>query len=104
MIGLMQKGAGEQVFSSFFVGLAVRVLSSNCNFVRTGDVLAEIGDAEASFALSVAAFGVNDFRIDEDKLGFGIFLEGDVDDGDAAADADLRSGQSDAMRGVHRFE
>ena len=57
-------------------------------------ILAEIGDAEAAFALRVAAFGVNDFGIDEDEFGLGIFLEGDVDDRDAAGDADLRRGQS----------
>ena len=65
------------------------------------DILAEIGDAEAAFALSVAAFGVNDFGINENEFGVGILLEGDVDDGDAAGDADLRGGQTDAVGGVH---
>ncbi len=34
----------------------------------------------------------------------GIFLEGDVDDRDALADADLRSRQPDTVRGIHALE
>ena len=52
----------------------------------------------------MSALGVDDLRIDQHDLGLGIFLEGDVDDGDALADADLRSGQAHAMRGVHALE
>ncbi len=37
-------------------------------------------------------------------MAFGIFLEGDVDDGDAASDADLRRGEADAVGGVHGLE
>ena len=91
VIGFVEEGAGKQFFSGFLVDLAVNVLGADGDFVRASDVLAEVGDAEASFALRVVALGVNDFGIDEDELGVWIFLEGDVDDGDAAADADLRA-------------
>ena len=67
-------------------------------------VLTEIRDAEASFTLGVAAFCVNDFGIDEDQFGVRILFESDVDDGDAARDADLRRGQTHAARSIHRLE
>src|ERR1017187_2054344 len=104
VIGLVQEGTGQEFFPGFFIELAVNVLGANRDFVGTRYVLAKIGDAEASFALGVAALRVNNFGIDEDEFGAGIFLEGNVDDGDTAADADLRGGQSDAMGGVHRLE
>jgi hypothetical protein len=50
------------------------------------------------------AFGMNDFRIDEDEFGVGIFLEGDVDDSNAASNADLRGGKSDSVGSVHGLE
>ena len=49
----------------------------------------KIGDAETAFTLGVAAFFVsNDFGIDEDQFGVRILFESDIDDGDAARDAD----------------
>jgi hypothetical protein len=104
VIGFVQKGAGQQLFSRFFVDLAVNILGADSDFVGTSDVLAEIGDAEASFTLSVTPFSVNDFRINENEFGVGLLLEGDVDDGDASGDADLRGGQADSVGGVHRLE
>ena len=53
---------------------------------------------------SLAAFGMNDLRIDQDDLGFGIFLEGTSITAMRLADADLRRRQADAMGGVHRLE
>ena len=47
---------------------------------------------------------MDDFGIDEDELGVGIFFESDIDDGDAATNADLRGGQADTVGGVHRLK
>ncbi len=47
---------------------------------------------------------MNDFGIDEDDSRFGIFSAGDVDDRNANAFADLRGGETDALRGVHGSE
>src|SRR5580698_28175 len=80
------------------------VLGADGDFARTANIFAEVGNAEAAFALGVAALGMNDYGIDEDEPGVGIFLEGDVDDSDAAGDADLRGGQADAVGDVHRLE
>src|SRR5579864_6438278 len=101
MIGLVQKSASEQLLAGFFKDLAMNVLCTDGNFVGAGDVFAEVGDAEASFTLSMFAIRVNDFRIDKDEFGVGIFLEGDVDDSNAAANADLRGGKPDSVGGVH---
>ena len=72
--------------------------------MRTRHFLAELRDAEAAFVGSLPAFGVNDLRIDEHDLRLGIFLECDIDDRDALANADLRSCQPDAVRGIHALE
>ena len=67
-------------------------------------ILAEIRNAETAFALRVAAFFVNDFRVDEDEFGAGILFESDVDHGDAAGDADLRRSQAHSAGSIHRLE
>src|SRR5579871_110063 len=104
VIGLVEKRTGEQFLTGLFEGLAIEVLSADSDFVGPGNVLAKIRDAEAAFALRVLAFGVDDFRVDEDKFGIGVFFERDIDDGDAAADADLRRGEADAVGSIHRLE
>lgn len=104
VIGFVEESAGEQIFSRFFVDFAFRVLGADRHDLGPRDVLAEVGDAEAAFALRMAAFGVNDFRVDQDKLGVEIFLESYVNDGDATGDADLRSGQTDSVGRVHGLE
>src|SRR6266700_8166847 len=68
MIGLVEEGTGEQLFSSFFVDFAMDVLSADGDSVGARDVLAEIWNAEASFTLGMAAFSVNNFGFDEDKF------------------------------------
>src|SRR5262249_31683059 len=50
------------------------------------------------------AMFLDDFGVYQHQLGFGIFLESNVDHGDAFADADLRSGEPHAVRGIHGFE
>ncbi len=104
MVGFVLKGPGQEFFASLFEDISFRVLGADGDGFRTRYVFAEVGDAEAAFALGMFAGGVDDFRVDEDQLGVGIFFEGDVDHGDAPGDADLRSGEADAVRGVHRLE
>ena len=56
---------------------------------------------KASFALRMAAFLVNDLRIDQHQLCIGIFLKGDVDHSESFENADLRRGQAYSMRLIH---
>jgi len=79
----------------------VNVLGANGDFGGTANILAEVGNAEAAFTLTMAALGVNDFGIDENEFGARILLESNIDDRDAAANADLWRGQADSVRGVH---
>jgi len=104
MIGLVEEGAGEEFLSGFLEDFSVNILGANSDFVGASDVLAEVGDAETSFTLRMLAFGVNDFGVDEDEFGLGVFFEGDVDNGDAASNADLRGSEADAVSGVHGLE
>ena len=104
VVGLVQKGAGQQLLARLFEYLSVNVLGANRDFVGTSHVLAEVGNAQASFTLGVAAFGMNDLGIDEDQLRLGVLLERDIDNRNAAPNADLRRGQPDAMGLVHRLE
>ena len=104
VIGFVQEGAGQQFFSGLLINFSVHILCTDGDLVGSGYVLAEFRDAEAAFALRVLAFGVDDFGIDENELGFGIFFKSYVDDGDAAGEADLRGSEADAVGGVHRLE
>src|SRR5208337_5360897 len=66
--------------------------------------LAKFGDAQAAFAAPLPPLFVNDYRVDQDQLGAGIFLEGYIHDGNSLRNADLRSRQPDAARRVHRLK
>src|SRR5579859_2566841 len=101
MIGLVQKSASEQLLAGFLKDFAVNILRADRNFIGSRDVFAEIRNAETAFALSVFARSVNDFRIDQDEFGVGVFMEGDIDDSNAAPNADLRGGKPDTVGGVH---
>jgi len=52
----------------------------------------------------VTAFFADDYRIDQDQLGSGLFLESHIYDGDSFRDADLRSRQPNAASRIHRLE
>src|SRR5271163_429677 len=94
VIGFVEQGAGQEFFSGFLEELAVSVLGADSYFVGASDVFAEVRDAETSLTLGLLAFGMNNFRIDEDEAGLGNFFESHVDDGYAAPDADLRCGEA----------
>ena len=51
VIGLVQKGAGQEFFAGLLENSPLSVLRAHLDFVRTSHVLAEIGDAQAAFAL-----------------------------------------------------
>jgi hypothetical protein len=104
VIGFMQQSPGQQLFPSFVKNLAVNILGAHGDFVGAGYVLAKVRNTQAPFALRVLALFVNDFRINQHELGVRVFFEGDIDDRDAASDADLRRGQSNPVSGVHGLE
>src|SRR5215469_6378031 len=104
MVGFVQKSARQQLLARFLVELSVYILGADRGLIRTSHVLSKIRNAQASFALYVLAFRMNDLRIDENELGIGVFFERHIDDGDAPPDADLRRGKPDSMGLVHRLK
>src|SRR5580658_5769009 len=104
VIGFMLEGAGQQIVADFLEDLSSQILGADGNHLGARHVFTEIRDTETAFALGVAALLVNDFGIDEDEFGVRILFEGDVNDGDAARDTDLRRGQAHAAGSIHRLE
>ncbi len=104
VVGLVEERAGEKVFSGVLKPVPFYVLRFYGDTASAGDLLAEVGDAEAAFLRGLAAVGEDDLRINEDQLGVGIFFKGDIDDGDSLTDTDLGGGEADAMGLVHGFE
>jgi len=83
---------------------AGRVLGAHGDAQRTRDLFPELGQAQAAFAAALLSFGADDLGIHQHQSGLGIFLEGNVDDGQALGDADLRRRQAYAVRRVHGLE
>jgi len=104
VIGFVQESAGQQFLPCFFEDFSAEILRTYGDFVGASYIFAEIGDAEAAFTLRVLAFGMKDFGVNEDEFGLRVLLEGNVDDGNPAPNADLRSGEADAVRSVHRLK
>src|SRR3954462_13162831 len=82
----------------------MRILGAYGYLVGTGHIFAEVGNAETSLALRGLALAVNDFRVNQNKPGGGIFLKCDINDCDAASNPDLGGSETDSVRCVHRFE
>src|SRR5229473_3107033 len=104
VIDLVAESARQEIFTANFKLLALRILRAHRDELRANDVAAEAGNREAAFLFADFAFGVDDLRIRENDFGFGILAAGDVDDGETQAQADLRRGQADTLRGVHGSE
>src|SRR5258708_32712396 len=79
MIDLVAESAREKIFAANFVGLALSVLGLHGDKLRTNDIAAETGNRETTFFFTNLPFGVNDFGIRKDNLGFRVFSGGDVD-------------------------
>src|SRR5271157_1179844 len=104
VIRFVHQGARQQVFPADFKCFAFDVLRPRGNVARPRHLLSEFGQAQATFVGCKPPFGVDDLWIHEHDLRLGIFLKGDINDGNALADANLRRGQTDAVRGVHAFK
>src|SRR5271157_871519 len=104
VIRFVHQGARQQVFPADFKCFAFNVLGTRRDLARSRHLLAKLRQAEATFVGRKPSFGVDDLWIHEHDLGLRIFLKGDIDNGDALADANLRRGQTDAVRGVHAFK
>src|ERR1051326_7611833 len=104
VIGLVQEGARQQVLAGFFKLFSLGVLGAYGDAFAPAHLFAEAGYAEAAFLAILFALHVDDGGIDENEFLFRALAVGTVDDGDLAAEADLRGGQADTLGGVHRLE
>src|SRR6202158_2451558 len=98
----MQEGPRQQFFSGVLEKLAAQILRAYRHGFSARDLLAKFGDAQAAFGAALSAFFANDYRIDQDQLGAGVFLEGQFHDGDSFRNADLRSRQAETPSRVDR--
>src|SRR5260370_1772175 len=104
VVDLVLHGAGEKLFTFDLEPVSVDILRADLDLGGAMDLLANLGEAEATLFFELLALALDDLGIDEDELLFGILLEADVDDGEALRDADLLRGDADALRGVHALE
>jgi hypothetical protein len=104
VVDFVEQGAGQEGFAFDFKELAFDILGTDFNPFVALDLLVDFGEAQAAFVFELLAAAIDDFGVDEDDFVFGAFLEADVNYGDLFGDADLRSGEADALRGVHAVE
>src|SRR5260370_14345440 len=93
VIGLVQEGARQQLFSGVLEKLSAQILRAYRNGLGARDLLAKFGNAQAAFAAPLAALFANDYRIDQNQLAPPFFLEAHLDPPDSLRNADLRSCQ-----------
>src|SRR5258708_14747452 len=104
VVDLVLHGAGEKLFTFDLEPVSVDILRADLDLGGAMDLLANLGEAEATLFFELLALALDDLGIDEDELLFGILLEADVDDGKPLRDAALRCGEAEALRGVHGRE
>src|SRR5882762_1175279 len=104
VVGSVTEGTGQQLFARMLEEFACCILRAYRDLLGTGYVLAKFRNAETAFILRDAAFGMNDLRVDENKLLLRVLLKSYINDRNAAGDADLRRRQADAVRSVHGFK
>src|SRR6266853_4675516 len=63
VIGLMQEGARQQIFSSLLEPLAVHVLCANGDLACSRHWFAELGNAEAAFGLGMPSLSMQNVRV-----------------------------------------
>src|ERR1035441_3802965 len=104
VVDLVQYGAGEKLFAFDFEPLAVLVLGFDFDPCGALHLLANLGQAEATFFFHLLAAGLDDLGVDEHELVCRVFLVADVDDGEALREGDLGCGEADALGNVHTLE
>ncbi len=104
MIHFMLKRACQQLpaFDGAYLTRPVHASDHGSHRSRHGGI--ESGNAEAALFLELHAFLLDEFRVDEDQQIVGLVAEREIDDENPERHADLRGGEADARRGVHRLD
>src|SRR4029077_3946888 len=74
VIGLVEEGAGEQLFPSLLEPFSMQILGENRNFAGSRHRLTNLRNAEAAFVLPQPTFGVNNLWIGQNHAGRGVFF------------------------------
>src|SRR5437588_5153992 len=104
VIDLVAKSPRQQIFPANFKRFALGVLRLYRHKLRPQHVSSKPWNRQAAFFFAHFAFGVNDLRIRQHDLGFGILPSGHVHPRKPQALSNLRRCQSHSLRRVHRSE
>jgi hypothetical protein len=103
VVDLVLQAAPQQPLALDAHRPAVGVKAFDDDARRALDGRAEAGDAQASLLLALGiAARLDDARVDERERRDAVLV--DIDDDEPLRDADLRRGEADALRVVHRLE
>src|SRR5271170_1341254 len=102
VIDFMAERARQEIFAANLERLALEVLRSHGDELRTNNVSTKPWNRKAAFLFADFPFGMDNFWIDQNDLCFRIFAVRNSDHRHPDALANLRRGQADALRGVHR--
>jgi hypothetical protein len=104
MIELVLQGAGEKARALDGPFDAVPVERPDDGASGTGDRRGESGQAEAAVLFHLHAVALDEFRVDQREQFAPTAPDAEVDDADPERDANLRRGQADPRRRVHRVD
>ena len=101
MVDFVLQADGEQVRRLDRPRLAVEVEIAHDDVLGAFDLVVDAGHRQTALLADLNAVALDDLRIDQHQQLVPLFR--DVDDDDAFVHVDLRRGQTDARRFVHRF-
>src|ERR1700722_5482790 len=104
MIDLVAESPRQQIFSANLKRLALGVLRFHCHKLRPHHIAAKSRNRKTTLFLSLFAFRMNNFRIDQYNFSFRIFSRGHIHYRQSQIFSDLRSSQPHALRRIHRRE
>ena len=104
MIDFVLKGARKKSGALALLRLTCAIEAFNHHARRTDDGRVEAGQAQAAFLLELHAVADDELRVDHHDERRVIASDGDIHDEDSQRDADLRRGQADAGRRIHRLD
>src|ERR1700730_6029980 len=104
VVDLMAERAGQQIFAANLERLALSILRLYGDELRPDHVTTKAGNGQAAFLLALFAFVVNHLGIRQHHSSLGILAAGYVNHGYTQVQANLRSGQTDPLRCIHRRE
>ncbi len=104
MVHLVLEATPEKARAFEFDLLAVAIEAGTDDAFEAREVADHADDRETAFDRRDLAIGNGEFRVDDDEGPVVVVIVLEIDDEEAFADIDLRRGEADARRMVHRLE